>query len=446
MTLFSGASVAEALSVPVPLDVAFTSIRTDTRDLEAGSLFVALKGENFDGHDFLQRAKERGAAGAVVRTGTPPVPGFHLFEVEDTRRALGHLAAGTRDRFTGPVIAVTGSNGKTSVKEFMTAAVSTRWRSHSTRENQNNMIGVPLTILDAPEDTEALVVEVGASELGEVAWLREVVRPSVAVVTNVSAAHLEGFGSLEATVREKVSILDGAEVGLVGAEPRSLRDEAQRRSSRAIRVSLASTGDIYPDSYQVGERCRVVLKFMDREFVAPLPGLHQGLNLMFALALIEELDLEPEAVQDAIGSARVATGRCEIIEHRETLILDDSYNANPASVAAALQIAGELRGKRPLVLVLGSMLELGEESRLHHERMANEVVALNPEFIVAVGEFGEAFAPHAKKLGSRLAVARDADEAIERLAGKVQGGELIVLKGSRGVHLERVRSYLTREA
>jgi UDP-N-acetylmuramoyl-tripeptide--D-alanyl-D-alanine ligase len=198
-------SVRAALGLPaassVP-DTGFSAVSTDSRALPQGSLFVALRGDRFDAHDFLPAAREAGASGAVVRRGTAAVDGLAYYEVDDPNLALGDLARARRRAIPGPVIAVTGSNGKTSTREMLAAALRTRYRTHATRKNLNNLVGVPLTILDAPEGTEAMVVEAGASLPGEMARHRVVIEPSLTVITNVAAGHLEGFGSRDGVLRE----------------------------------------------------------------------------------------------------------------------------------------------------------------------------------------------------------------------------------------------------
>src|SRR5581483_2225788 len=205
----------------------FTEISTDTRRLRPGSLFVALAGERYDGHDYLPAAAAAGATAAVVRRGTPPVPGLELLEVDDPLRAYGELARRRRRAVRGPVIAVTGTNGKTSTKEMLAAALRVRYATHATRANLNNLVGVPATILEAPPDAEALVVEAGANRPGEIARYREIIEPTVAVITNVGPGHLEGFGSLEGVLAEKLELVRDAPLAVVGTEPAALPEGAR---------------------------------------------------------------------------------------------------------------------------------------------------------------------------------------------------------------------------
>jgi len=245
--------VADALAVSEPGRAAYPGISTDTRRLEPGDLFVALEGERFDAHDFLADAKAKGAAAAVVRRGTPPLDGLPYFEVEDTLVALGALARARRRLLApgSPVVAVTGSSGKTSTKEMIRAALAAQYRVHATTGNLNNLVGVPLTLLAAPEDAEALVIEAGASVPGEIARLRDILEPTVAVITNVGYAHVAGFGSLAGVLREKVALLEGRGGGapgaVVGTDPPELAVEARRRT-RTVVAGTGAAAEVRPDA------------------------------------------------------------------------------------------------------------------------------------------------------------------------------------------------------
>src|SRR5216110_323918 len=246
--------VGAALGVPVPAKLKFTAIATDTRHLTPDSLFVALKGDKFDAHNFLAQAKTQGASAAVVRRGTPHVPGLAFFEVDDTLEALGLLARARRRMLPEgtPVVAITGSSGKTSTKEMIRAALATRYRVHATSGNLNNLVGVPLTILAAPEDTEALVIEAGASVPGEIARLRDILEPTVAVITNVGYAHVAGFGSLDGVLREKLTLAEGTRVAVVGTDPPDLGREARRRAPTVV-AGTGPDADVRPDRAELDD-------------------------------------------------------------------------------------------------------------------------------------------------------------------------------------------------
>jgi UDP-N-acetylmuramoyl-tripeptide--D-alanyl-D-alanine ligase len=420
----------------------FTFVGTDTRSLQEGTLFVALVGERFDGHDYLEDACSRGAKGAVVRKGTPTIDGLVSFEVEDTTEALGMLARERRREVAGPVVAITGTNGKTSTKEMLACALSARWSVHATRANLNNLIGVPLTILDAPSDCDALVVEVGANQLGEIARLRDVVEPSVGVVTNVGHGHLEGFGSFEGLLQEKASLLAGVPLAVVGTDPPSLASLAERLADRSVTAGL--DGDVWfsPDSWEVDDQVRGSARFGDVEVRLPVVGYHQLENLTLALAVARELEVDLSAAAAALGEVRLPPGRCEVLTSERRTVLQDAYNSNPGSLRALLKAAAAMRGERQLVVVLGTMLELGADSSRLHAEMADCVIDSDPHIVAAMGEFETAFERYAEMLGDRLITAADPETLGRLVAGRLSGDELVLVKGSRGVHLEHAIPYL----
>ena len=450
MTLWTGEAVAQALGVPAPAELTFSGISTDTRHPVPGTLFVALKGERFDAHDFLAQAKAAGAAAAVVRRGTPPVAGLPTFEVADTLAALGLLARARRRLLpaNAPVVAITGSSGKTSAKEMIRSALAARWgeRVHATTGNLNNLVGVPLTILAAPEDTEALVVEAGASVPGEIAALRDIIEPTIAVVTNAGFAHLQGFGTVERLLQEKASLLDGAPVAVVGNAP-GLVAEARRRARKVVIVARDEFGEVHPEKVDVDGAGQPILHWMGASVTLPVLGLHHVDNAMIALAVAREAGVEPKAALAGLAGVKIPAGRGSLVSRGNLTIIDDSYNANPDSVLAALETAltYAARRRRPLAVVLGSMLELGAESARLHAFVADELMSFlpAPEVVAAVGEFVPGFEKHRRALGDRLITAPDAETVGPLLKAALRGNEIVLLKASRGVALERVLRHFT---
>jgi len=438
--------VREALRLPGSGDGrTFTAISTDTRSIPEGALFVALAGERYDAHDFLPAAAAAGAGAAVVRTGTPPVPGLPLLEVPDTLRAFGALAGARRAKITGPVIAVTGTNGKTSTKEMLAAALGTRYVTYATRANLNNLVGVPLTILESPAETEALVVEAGANLPGEIGRYREIIRPDVVVITNAVAGHLEGFGSLEGVLDEKLSLTVDAPVAVVGSDPPALAEGARRRAKR-VRTASLQHADLVPDRVEVGADARPVLTLHGRTFTLAARGLHQADNAVRVWAVAEELGLDLDQVAGALERFTLPGGRGELLQVGGLTILNDCYNANPQSFRAAIATAKSLRQGRPLVFVAGTMRELGAESTALHRHVAFELVDLGPDVLAAVGDFVPALEPYAEQLGERLVTAPDPLALAPILSERLRGDEVVVLKASRGVALERILPALTARA
>ena len=423
----------------------FSEISTDSRAIRPGALFVALEGERFDGHSYLPAVAAAGATGAVVRKGTPPSPGLTLFEVDDTLRALGALARARRRRLKGPVIAVTGTNGKTSTKEMLAAVLRTRYRTHATRANLNNLVGVPLTILEAPADTEALIVEAGANLPGEIARYREIIEPSITIVTNAVAGHLEGFGSLAGVVEEKLSLTQDVPLAIVGVEPAGLSAGARSRAA-VVRTAALTGANLTPEKVELDPSARPVITIGGTTFVLAALGLHQADNAVRVWAVVEALGLDRQASARALESFAIPGGRGELIQEGGLTILNDCYNANPQSFRAAIATARTLRGNRRLVFVAGTMRELGDDAASLHAEIARALIELGPDLLAAVGDFVPALEPYAATLGQRLLTAPDPLALGPALAARLRGDEIVVLKASRGVALERILPALAARA
>ncbi len=433
--------VREALGLRDGGDQVYGRVSTDTRTIVPGSLFVALRGEHHDAHDYLADARAAGATGAVVHRGTGALEGLTLYEVDDTLRALGDLAAYRRNAFTGPVIGITGQNGKTSTKEMVAAVLATRWRTHRTRANLNNLVGVPLTILEAPDDSEAWVVEAGANQPGEIARYREIIRPDIAMVLNAGAGHLEGFGTVAGVVREKLSLTDRVPLAIVGIVPPELAAGARSRAQRIVTAGLGET-DVHPDRVSITADGRAVVGIDGVEFALAARGVHQAGNAMFAWAAVRELGLDAGAAAQALEGFTLPGGRGEVIAAGGLTIVNDSYNANPQSFLSAIALTEAMRGHRRVVFVAGTMRELGLDAPALHAEVAAALVALQPDVLVVTGDFVAAIELVSASLDGILLTAPDAEAAGPLLADVLEGEELVVLKGSRGATLERILPFI----
>ncbi len=459
------AAVREALGLsavasPDDLDHVFHAISTDSRIVADGDLFVALEGPSFDGHDFVLEAANRGAAGAVVRRIPGTIhEGFLLFPVPDTLAALGALAHHRRLRLPARVVAVTGSSGKTTTKEMLRAALAGSMRVHATSANLNNRVGVPLTLLGAPGDADALVVEVGTSEPGEIAALRAVVHPDVAVITTVGASHVEGLGGIEGVFREKLSMfeaLPATTVLVTGDEPAEL---AERARAAAPGHPLVVTGlSDRADQRWRGRRVEVdpdgrwKVAIPGGSFDAPVPGIHGARCALLALAVADLLGVAPDAARAGLAETRLPGLRSEIRRLPGGVVLADCYNANPQSTRAALAWLATIPSKGPRIAVLGSMLELGADAPEHHRSIVHELRAgafggHGIDVVVAVGDFAEAAADarrvaetetQAPQGAPRFLAVREVPEVPARLVPHLAPGATVLLKGSRGMALERL--------
>jgi UDP-N-acetylmuramoyl-tripeptide--D-alanyl-D-alanine ligase len=435
---WNAARVTEALGFPpAAWQHAYTGISTDTRSLKEGELFVALKGERFDGHDYLGDARMLGVGGVVVQEGTPRWPGFDWFEVPDTLLAYGQLARYRRERFGGPVVAITGTNGKTSTRELTAAALAPRFAVHKSVRNLNNLVGVPLTVLSAPVEAGAMVVECGASLRGELARLREVVRPDVAVVTNVERGHLEGFGSREAVQEEKVSLLVDAPTAVVGTDPAGLAAAARGVARRVITAGPAA--EWTAEDVQVDAEGRPTFTVRGVRVALPLRGRHMVGNALIALAVADTLGVPLAEAAAAFGEVQLPAGRSEVVTWDGMTVIHDCYNANPASLRAALDLLAAVRGSRRTVIVVGTMRELGAESEGLHREAAEAILAARPDVVAAVGAFVPAFA--ALGAAAREAVRATGETPADiapALRDLLREGDVVLLKASRGVALEQL--------
>ena len=436
--LWNARDVTRALGLPEATWVHdYTGVSTDTRSLKAGELFVALKGERFDAHDFLSDARWADVGAVIVRQGTPRWPGFDWFEVDDTLEALGRLARFRRDNFRGPVVAITGTTGKTSTKELTAAALGAKYRVHRSERNLNNLVGVPLTVLAIPVDAEAAVIECGASVPGEIPRQREIVRPDVAVVTTVDAGHLEGFGSIEKLFEEKTSLLDGAATAVVGTQPAGLAEAARRKAKRVVTAGLAGA-DWTAEKVQILPDGRPRFTVRGVEVELPLPGRHMVANALVALAIADVVGVPLKDAAPALAAARLPAGRSEIMEIEGITVINDTYNANPSSFAAALDLLGAIRGGRRAVVVAGTMRELGAGSAELHRQVAEQIVGAKPDVVAAIGEFVPAFAAVLGKFKAKTLTGDTPEAVAPQLKNELQKGDVVLLKASRGVRLETI--------
>jgi UDP-N-acetylmuramoyl-tripeptide--D-alanyl-D-alanine ligase len=442
---WSDAEVRTALGLPSGSDAApttYRSVSTDSRSPGPDSLFVALRGPRFDGHDFVADAEAAGARGAVVSSPVDARADTAIYPVDDTLVALGRLARHRRDALAATIVGVAGSAGKTSTKELTTAALAAGGKVHATRANENNRIGVPLTLLAAPSDARAVVVEMGTSERGEMAALTDIVRPDVAVLVTVGEEHLEGLGSREEAVEEELDLLRGLADGgrvIVGDSPADLAERA-RRLVPGLRVagwSERADPDLQPREVEVDVWGHHSFSWEGGRVRLGTAGRHAVVNALLALAVARELGVDPEAAGAALEGVKARGMRGEIRQIGGLSVVLDCYNANPQSVKAALDLL-EVRavGTRKVV-VLGSMLELGRQSDGLHEAVLHDALSREIDVVVATG----AFAAVPLDRGPRPPVVlRESDPraAYALLREHLDGHETVLLKGSRGVALERL--------
>lgn len=434
------ARVARALGGGPCDDRPLRAVSTDTRAVEPGDLFVALRGEHHDAHRYLAEAVSKGAAAVVVDDAASAKNlGVPVYVVPDTLHALGDLGRARRLAWSGPVVAVGGSNGKTSTKELIRAALGARLEVHATHGNLNNQVGVPLTLLAIPDGADVAVAELGTNVPGEIALLRRIVEPTIAVVTTVQEEHLEGFGDLAGVMREEASLLDGAPLAVIPADEPGLAAESKRRARRTVTSGLesgdlaASSSGLAPDGtgWVVVEGTRVTI---------PLRGLHNVRNAMLALAVARECGVTVADAASAIAAldiSRFPSMRSSVESIGEASLINDAYNSNPGSARAALALLAQLGSGRQRVAVLGTMRELGARSASAHAEIAREALRSGASIVAGIGEFAAALREVAPN-DERVVTATDVDDLWPVLRSRLSADAVILLKASRGVRLERL--------
>lgn len=445
------AATGGRLSVPSAGAVTIDAVTADSRLVPAGRpLFIALVTASGDGHD---HARDAVAAGAVAVLATRPLSvEVPVVVVDDTWQALRRLATHVRSRLAPTTVAITGSVGKTTVKDLTAAAVGAGRRTHAALGSYNNELGVPLTVLEMPADVEVLVAEIGARRSGNIAELAPIVAPDVAVVTAVAPAHLGIFGSIEAIAAAKAELVES--LGPRGVAVLHLADErVAAMADRAPRVLTVATdrtdADIHARGVVLDRRARArgtaVTPWGEVDFALPVAGRHHVVNALFALAVAGELGVELTAAAAALSTAAVSKWRAAVLELGGVTVLDDAYNASPTAVTAALETLLAIEGPGRRIAVLGRMAELGAGAVAAHRDVGARCAALGVDHLVVVGDPTDPDAEVAPlALGARVAgvpevtEVADAAAAASLVAGLVQPGDVVLVKASRVVGLEQV--------
>ncbi len=434
-------------------DTELRGVSTDTRTLEPGQLFVAISGETYDGHDYLQQATERGAAAVLVSRNGLPI-GVPSLRVPDTVRALGELARGYRESFAGPVLAITGSNGKTTTKELVAEILAAaKLRVRRSPGNLNNQIGLPLSVLALEPRDQALVVELGMNHAGEIDWLASIAQPDVGAITQVAPAHLGPLGSLDAIARAKGELLEhirATGTAVLNADDEHVMAQRGRFSGAALLFGWSPRADFRAEP-ESGGAFRLCTPLGDERVRPAMPGRHMVEDALCAAAVAHASGLLGErglaALVTGIEAFRGVPGRLALCEAPGGVaVLDDSYNANPHSVIAALEALDALRGERRAVAVLGDMLELGPDAETLHAEVGRRAAQGRVELLIAVGPLSEQTARAAREAGVPNVVhSDDAEQAIAELRALVRAGDLVLVKGSRGMRMERAVHALLEE-
>lgn len=433
--------IAAALGTTAPIEAEITEISTDTRNLPEGCLFLALKGTHFDGHAFVKRAVESGAAAVVTEY---EIEGCPCLVVPDTRRALLQIATYYRKKFSPILIGVTGSVGKTTSKEMIALVLSSSFNTLKTQGNLNNEIGLPKTLLELNSGHEAAVIEMGMSDFGEIHRLSSATQPTIGVITNIGFSHIENLKSQEGILKAKLEILDGMadDTPLVVNGDDPYLEPLKNKLSRPVYTygienenvdvrSVDITAKENSTSFNVIENgkktCSITL---------PCVGLHNVLDALGAYCAGRLANIEPEKIAVALENYKTVGFRQNIEQHGTYTLIVDCYNASPDSMKAALHVLKEMKSSGRKAAVLGDMLELGDLSRKLHEIVGNMTLASGADQIFCYGKQAKYIAEAAAAVGASVFHTEDKTELCCAIRAYLRPGDLILFKASRGMHLE----------
>ncbi len=427
-------------------EIFFDGVSIDSRKMKEGLLFVALKGENCNGESFAIDAVKKGAAAVLVSKTAKRIPESVVLKVDDTLEAYRQIAGSWRNRFNIPVIAVTGSNGKTTTKDLTAAALSGLGHVQKTSGNFNNEIGVPMTLLELNDKHNAAVVEIGMRGLGQIESLAEVVRPTIGIVTNVSEAHIELLGSLENIAKAKGELVTAIPAGgtiILNADNRytAAMKNFAGEGVNVITYSLEQPADVTARDVLIGSvstEFTLTYRGQDFDFEIPMLGRHNVSNALGAIAVGLLLGLSVEEIQRGISTLTTTKMRFEVIRRDGLTIVNDAYNASPASMRVAIKTASGIYSGR-LIAVLGDMLELGDISEAVHREIGAELVENKFDTLITLGELGKFIAAGARDAGLQNVYTFDTHEDVaKKIIEIVREGDTILFKASHVMHMDKI--------
>ncbi|OWV21353.1 UDP-N-acetylmuramoyl-tripeptide--D-alanyl-D-alanine ligase [Fibrobacter sp. UWB3] len=431
----------EAVGVPARTLKRKVNLCMDSRESAKGVVFWPIKGARFDAHQFVSQMEKDGALMSVVNQ-TAIDPNFKMYApVEDTTKALLKLAKGYQRLFKLKKVAITGSNGKTTTKEMTKAVLSMKFNTHATKGNFNNHIGVPMTLFQLKHSHEAAVVEMGTSGPDEIRPLSLATEPDIAVITNIGASHLERLGDLDGVFNEKINIVAGLKKGgtlIVNADDERLCKVKATKNYKVVTFGVRR-GVVKPEKLKWTENLCADFYIGRTHFVLNVPGDHNLYDALAAIAVGEALRIPKGDIAKALAGFTSTSMRMEIKVANGFKVISDCYNANPSSTKMALQTLGNMKVAGLRIAVLGDMLELGKESGNLHKQIGAMVPEMNFDLLLAVGKEAKKYVEGAKSRGMKNVFHFDSvDEAVNHLSQTVAEGDVVLVKGSRGMHMEKV--------
>ncbi len=431
--------------------VAFSRVAIDSRTVERGDLFWALRGERHDGHNFIAEAARRGAVGCVAESASSIPRGLPAAVVADTIQGLKDFAHWYRQRRDALVVGVTGSVGKTTTREMIFSVLNTRFDGCRSQKNYNNHIGLPLSVLDMHDRHEFAVLEMGASRVGEIRELAAVAAPEIGVVTGVGVAHLEGFGSLEQIVHAKGELLEAlpaAGFAVLDGDDPNCQSLARRARCRTLTVGRQADNTLRATGVEsVGPELRFQVD--GGSFTVRAAGRHHLTGALASVAVGRELGLTTRQIAEGLSQFTPVNGRCQVRELGAGTLIDDTYNANPTSMEAACRLLGEWKSTGKRILVLGDMAELGDQSADWHRAVGRTAAQMQIDHLAVVGRYAADVTAGALEQGmnsNQVAECDSLDVLLTVLDCWSEAGNVVLVKGSRFMQMERVSEWLIRNA
>lgn len=431
---------------------AFTRISIDTREINQGDLFCALKGERTDGHKFVGEAIEKGAVAALVSEKAvqknPSLKEYPLIICSDSFRGLQNLARSYASHLKTGIIAITGSAGKTSTRQLIAHVLSDTYRVSQSRRNFNNEIGLPVSILDIRPDAEFAVLEMGAGHLGDITSLCRIIQPDYALITSISEAHIEGFGSLKNVQKGKFELFDNTkEDGTLFMNlDDSLIAEYPETAKPCITYSMKRNAAIMLTIFDIDSLGRYILDFNGTHIYLRSLGFGAAQNALAACAVAQTLNVPANQIKRKLEEFEPPAGRGNVINQDGITLVNDTYNANPLSVSLAIKTLNEMKPRGKRIFVLGDMLEMGDLSRLSHENIGAQIASSRIDYLFCYGPETLQTVKMARMLDMANAIHFDTLESLTNTIKTLQKeGDIIYVKGSRGMAMERVVNYLTEQ-
>lgn len=420
----------------------FTGVSIDSRSVKRGDLFIAIKGIRFDGADFIGKAIEAGASGVVVsQHGKCDCGEVTRIRVGDTLRALGDIAAYHRNRFNIPFIGITGSNGKTSVKELTAHLLGSKYNILKNIGTENNLVGVPLTLLRLEKEHSIAVLELGANHPGEIGRLSEILRPDAGVITNIGESHLEFFKDKSGVFKAKtemINSLDKDSILVINGDDEMLSEIKSR--ARIIKFGLERSNDFRATDITSGESISFMMNGSHRFTVGAI-GKHNVYNVLASLAVVSGFGINPGDAGEALSGFRFPRMRMEFRRVNGIGVINDAYNSNPLSLRNAIEAFSDLETKGRRIVVSGDMFELGEKSRFYHNDAGRLIAGSPVDFLVTVGQLSRFTREGASSAGmdaEKIRSCSDAAEAAMVLKKIIRSGDTVLIKGSRAMHMEAI--------